>query len=213
MKRYLVVLVLVLAGCGGNSNPDVTAHSTRTPKPARTATAAPTQTQTASAAPTESATPAAGATEAPSTRCTSSQLTATVHFGEGAGAAGHIEGALLLTNKSGTACTLHGYPGVSFVDAAGQQIGAAGERTGAGTIPTVTVDPGQQAGAQLQLTDLGVYDPSECKPTDANGLRVYPPDERAALFAPYKTQACQGDEKTITIGPMVALADLPEGLL
>ena len=189
----LLALAALVAGCGSSgSGPSAS-------RPAPTATA--------------SATPTGSATPSPPGRCTAAQLAATVHFGPGAGTAGHMEAALLLRNHSSRACTVHGYPGVSFVDAAGRQIGASARRSGAGSIPTVTVRPGTSAGARLQIVDVGVYDPSQCRPTTASAVKVYPPDERHAIEAHRKLRACRGSQRVATIGPMQALSDLPPGLL
>lgn len=46
-------------------------------------------------------------------------------LGPGNGAAGSIYYPIEFTNTSSVACTLYGYPGVSFVTAPGSQAGAA----------------------------------------------------------------------------------------
>jgi len=101
---------------------------------------------------------------------------------------------LVLTNKGSTACTVKGYPGVSFVgNGNGTQLGAAATREAAGiTITTLTLAPGQSAHSQLSITVAGNYDPTTCKPKAADGLRVYPPDETHSLFIASTTYtACQ----------------------
>ena len=142
--------------------------------------------------PAASSAPAA----ATSTRigaCLAGQLTATLSAGAGGGA-GHIYPFLVLTNKGSTACTVKGYPGVSFVgNGNGTQLGAAATREAAGiTITTLTLAPGQSAHSQLSITVAGNYDPTTCKPKAADGLRVYPPDETHSLFiASTAYTACQ----------------------
>lgn len=101
---------------------------------------------------------------------------------------------LVLTNKGTTACTVKGYPGVSFVgNGNGTQLGAAATREAAGIpITTLTLAPGAAAHAQLNITVAGNYDPATCKPKAADGLRVYPPDETHPLFiASTAFTACQ----------------------
>ena len=100
---------------------------------------------------------------------------------------------LVLTNKGGTACTVKGYPGVSFVGNDGTQLGAAATREAAGiTITTLTLASGQSAHSQLSITVAGNYDPTTCKPKAAEGLRVYPPDEtHSRLIASTTYTACQ----------------------
>ena len=125
--------------------------------------------------------------------CLANQLTATLGAGAGGGA-GHMYPVLVLTNKGSTACTVKGYPGVSFVgNGNGTQLGAAATREAAGIpITTLTLAPGQAAHSQLSITVAGNYDPTTCKPKAADGLRVYPPDETHSLFvASTSYTACQ----------------------
>lgn len=93
---------------------------------------------------------------------------------------------LQFRNVGSSACTLYGYPGVSWVAGAdGHQVGAPAVRqpdiTG-GAEQTVTVAAGALASAPLDIVDASVIPPSECKPVPVLGLRVYPPGEQAALF-------------------------------
>jgi hypothetical protein len=71
--------------------------------------------------PLAPAVPAASATSPP---CTNDQLGTSLGK-EGAGL-GHVGEAIVFTNVSTSACTLHGYPGVAGLDAAGTQIMQAG---------------------------------------------------------------------------------------
>jgi hypothetical protein len=98
---------------------------------------------------------------------------------------------LQLRNVGSSACTLHGYPGVSWVAGAdGHQVGAAAVRepdASSGVEKTVTLAPGAMASAPLAIVDAAVLPRSQCKPVPVRGLRVYPPGERAALFLPLAT--------------------------
>ncbi len=98
---------------------------------------------------------------------------------------------LQLRNVGSSACTLYGYPGVSWVAGAdGHQVGAAAVRqpdASGGTEKSVTLAPGALASAPLDIVDAAVLSPSECEPVPVRGLRVYPPGERAALFIPLPT--------------------------
>jgi hypothetical protein len=118
---------------------------------------------------------------------------------------------LQLRNVGSSACTLYGYPGVSWVAGAdGHQVGAAAVRktdpTG-GTENTVTLAPGALASAPLDIVDAAVFSRSQCKPVPVRGLRVYPPGEKAALFLSLPTRAggygeCSGTttDPALTIG-------------
>ena len=121
--------------------------------------------------------------------CTSAQLQASLGGGAGAGMSQNHTG-LQLRNTGSSACTLYGYPGVSWVRGAqGLQTGAAATRQPDpnGTERTVTLAPGAIASAPLDIVDAGVISPSECKPVPVRGLRIYPPGSKDALFLPLPT--------------------------
>jgi hypothetical protein len=93
---------------------------------------------------------------------------------------------LQFRNVGSSACTLYGYPGVSWVAGAdGHQVGAPAVRQpdiSGSAEQTVTLAPGALASAPLDIVDASVIPPSQCKPVPVRGLRVYPPGETAALF-------------------------------
>jgi hypothetical protein len=118
---------------------------------------------------------------------------------------------LQLRNIGSSACTLYGYPGVSWVAGAdGHQVGAAAVKQAdpAGSAEkTVTLAPGALASAPLDIVDAAVFSRSQCKPVPVRGLRVYPPGEKAALFLSLPTQGggygeCSGTttDPALTIG-------------
>jgi len=100
---------------------------------------------------------------------------------------------LQLKNVGSSACTLYGYPGVSWVAGAdGHQVGAAAARQADSTgdaEQTVTLAPGALASAPLDIVDAAAFSRSQCKPVPVRGLRVYPPGENAALFLSLPTEA------------------------
>jgi Domain of unknown function (DUF4232) len=123
--------------------------------------------------------------------CATSALKVTVNIAKSNGAAGSIYYPLDFTNASGSTCTLLGYPGVSFVTGnPGTLMGRAATRNPVAPSATVTLTPGQVAHATLQVAEAGNYTPSQCKPVTAHWLRVFPPDQAAALDIPFTTQAC-----------------------
>ena len=108
---------------------------------------------------------------------------------------------LQLRNTGTSACTLYGYPGVSWVrGASGVQTGAAATRQADpnGTEKIVTLAPGALASAPLDIVDAAVIPPSECKPVAVRGLRIYPPGQQAALFLPLPTAAGGYGECSLT---------------
>jgi Domain of unknown function (DUF4232) len=121
--------------------------------------------------------------------CSTSDLKLVV--GAGNGTAGSIYYPLEFTNVSSAACTVFGYPGVSFVTAAGSQIGAPAGRDGTTPRVLVTVQPGAVAHATLQITEAGNYPPSRCGHiVSVSWLKVYPPNQYSALTVPVTTQGC-----------------------
>jgi len=139
--------------------------------------------------------------QAATPRCTTNDLKATVHLDQGS--AGHVEGSIVLRNTSKQTCSVRGYPGVSFVDGDGHEIGPSAKRSGAGSVRTITLKPNKYAKAPLRVANVANYDKDACEPVPANGFRVYPPDETKALYAPHKIKTCStGIERTATIGPL-----------
>ncbi|MEU6340784.1 DUF4232 domain-containing protein [Streptomyces sp. NPDC046977] len=116
------------------------------------------------------------------TGCRSAQLK--IAFGGSQGAAGSVERVLVFVNSGPRSCTLYGFPGVSLADGAeGRQIGNPAQRTG-GPGKAVLLPSGGSAEALLRMAQVENYDQKACDPQKARGLRVYPPDERDALFLP-----------------------------
>jgi hypothetical protein len=133
--------------------------------------------------------PALAKTAAPA--CKSGQLVAKI--GSPSGAAGSTYYKLTFANL-GSACTLTGYPGVSAVNVRGKQVGSPAKRSG-GTVKTITLKAAttatfSTASATLQIVEAGNFPATRCKPTLAAGLRVYPPNQQAALAVPLPFEAC-----------------------
>jgi hypothetical protein len=104
-----------------------------------------------------------------------------VSAGQSQGAAGTEILPMVFTNTGGTICTLQGYPGVSAVVANGVQLGVPAVRRGTAPGPLVALEPRQTTQATFTYTDPSV----QCQnPITAKGLRVYPPNQTAALFLP-----------------------------
>jgi len=129
----------------------------------------------------------AGTTGTP--RCKTAALVVWLDTRAGA-AAGSTYYKLKLTNLSGHACTLTGFPGVSAVDLRGRQIGPAANRDRTVTPRTIRLANGSTAAALLRVTNPGNYDPSVCHPVTAAGLRVYPPNAFASKVIPYPLRVC-----------------------
>jgi hypothetical protein len=162
----------------------------------RTQTATPSPTVTPGTGPPAgpSGAPSTGTTppsQTPTPQCTAGQLTAAL--GGGDAAAGNLYRYLVLTNHSDTACHLTGFPGVSLLDAHGQQIGAPATRDPISYQP-VELAPGDSASDTIHTANQQ----GSCLPTSAS-VRVYPPGSRASLVVPGEITACDG---VLTISPL-----------
>ncbi|WP_250031167.1 DUF4232 domain-containing protein [Paractinoplanes maris] len=191
MKRlvFLAVPVLLLAGCGSSGNTAGPA-----PVPSAPATSPATESPSPLASPstgTTATTGPASPTSRPATpRCRTADLS--VRTGEGDAAAGSRSVDLVFGNKSDRACTLFGYPGVSWVagdngtqvnEAFSREAGQSGKRT-------VTVEPGGVVYSLVIWPISANFDAGQCKPVEVRGYRVYPPDETASIFVSGPQTVC-----------------------
>ncbi len=162
----------LLAGCGSSS-------------PVARPTVTVTVTAPASSAPaTSSSAPPSGAAPA----CATAVLTGSLGFG--GAAAGTTFYPIVFTNTSSSACTLYGYPGVSFVTASGSQVGTPATENPVYPRQLVTLAPGATAHANLGIGTAQNYPSSTCSPVAVSTLKVYPPGQTSALFIPVTATAC-----------------------
>ena len=214
MKNALLVVPLLsagllAAGCAASTSSAPAAAggaSASSPSTAAGASSGPSSAGASSSASSGASASASSAASATITltggtpACTSAHLQASLGGGAGAGMSQNHTG-LQLRNTGTSACTLYGYPGVSWVrGATGVQTGAAATRQADpnGTEKTVTLAPGALASAPLDIVDAAVIPSSECKPVAVRGLRIYPPGQQAALFLPLPTAAGGYGECSLT---------------
>ena len=191
----LIILLAVgfLAGCGSapapSARPTVTTTVTVTAAPPATASPVP-------PSPTPTGPPA----------CKASALAASL--GPGNGTAGSTYYPIEFTSNSGAACTLYGYPGVSFLAASGGQVGAAATEDPAYPRRLVTLAPGAAAHAELRVTDAMNYPASACRPVTVHRLRVFPPGQTSPLYLILNATACASASVQIlsvqTVQPVTA---------
>jgi len=173
----LAGIALGLAACGSSSS-----STTTTTRNATTTTAPTTNTTTTTSAST---TISSGPT---TTSCATASLAIT--FGNPNGTAGAIHYGITFHNTGSSACTLFGYPGVSFLAAGGGQIGAPAQRQGNPTPATVPLAPGGTAYSSVAVTDPGI--PPCSSSATATQVRIYPPGEThpALVAAPAGVSVC-----------------------
>jgi hypothetical protein len=116
-----------------------------------------------------------------------------IAFGRVEGAAGTVYREVVFTNRGLRTCVLRGFPGVSYVDANGNQVGAAALRVG-DRGPLLTLPHGASATSDVGFAQVGNFDPDACRKTPVWGVRVFPPDETVPLYLPMTDQyGCAGD--------------------
>ncbi len=193
----VLVAALAVTACGGdNSAPAVgttstvrattTAAATTSTAASSTTTAKPATTTSAAATTTSGGVTTAPPTTAPSDRCHTNELQAST--GPPSPGAGQIYVPLILKNVGTRQCSVAGYPGVSLLDASGNQIEQPATRETGFPSNAVRLAPGATASAALHTIDAGIA-PGGCWATSAS-VKVFPPNELDALTAPLQLRVC-----------------------
>lgn len=181
--------LLVLSACGNSDSTSPTVSETVTEIVTETSTPD-------STAATLESSPATSSDDVPSEVVAGQCATSALNIATGAqqGAAGSVLIDLNFTNTGSTDCTLHGFPGVSFVGMDnGTQIGAPAVREGDSS-PAVTLKPGDTTIAALKISRAENYDSDTCSLQPVDGLRVYPPGETASAYLPLEgLNGCDND--------------------
>lgn len=187
-------LALLLAGCGSAVHQAATTTTTTSPTTAAPTTSAPSP---STAAPTS----------APSlSACRSSDLQVSLTAPLGSAGAFHYQ--LVLRNASSSKCTLYGFPGVSFLDTRGTQIGPPAEEGTTAPRQLVTLAPGGSGFARLDVTDPGI--PPCAGPGTVARVRIYPPGSYTSITAapPPGMVVCTSSNTATytasTVGPVTA---------
>src|SRR5882757_2569953 len=173
----LVTAGLALTACGSSDNTSsssASVSSTATPSaPAATSDSSDSSSADSTVAqPASSSAANSGSSTVPA--CATSDLKTTAE-GVNSGA-GHTDFQIVFQNTGSAACTLTGYPGVSFVKAHNVQLGKAATRT-TGTTTVVTLIPNAHAYADAQTVNgVAGYSAAQCDLTSVPTLRVYPPN-------------------------------------
>jgi hypothetical protein len=190
-----LIFLAAVAACSSSS-------SSSTTPPSSPAAPASTSSSTAPASSAAPATPVSPAVTGPAA-CPNGSLH--VKLGLGQGYAGGVYQAIDFTNTSGATCTLFGYPGVSLVSGPPySQIGLAAKRTNTAPVKQITLAPGATANALLQIVDALNFPTATCTPAKSTDLRVYPPNQTAAVFLPYTTEGCAEPVQTLFINAVQA---------
>lgn len=108
----------------------------------------------------------------------------------GNGAAGTTFYNLQITNLSGHACTLNGFPFLYAVNLSGHQVGPRASFSKPPSPHLVRLRNGQTASAVLGIVDTGNFPHSACRPVTAAGLRVFPPNQTRSKLVPFPFSTC-----------------------
>ena len=191
-------VAVTAAGCGssgGSASPQGTSSS------GGAGTAGSSATPITSSPATSPSSHASGATGLAA--CNTSALSVSLASNQGGGAAGSTYVPINFTNTSGAACSIYGFPGVSFVTGPnGSQIGAAATRAPNVSSVSVSLAAHATAHAWLQVVQAGNYSASICHPVTANWLKVYPPGNTAAAYLGHTFPACSGKVTILTVMPV-----------
>jgi Protein of unknown function (DUF4232) len=194
----------VVTACGAGTQG--AAAPAGSPRPSGSPAPSPSSAPPATASPAVSAAGPGGA----SAPCATSGLKATVLRLPGSATAGTEHFPIDFTNVSGASCVLFGYPGVSFVTRpGGSQIGPAAARSDVNSPASVSLAPGGTAYATLSMTDPGTFSASACRPVTARWLRVYPPNQTAAMTIAFNATVCTA--LPAGLGPQLAIAVIEPG--
>lgn len=198
MRRPLIgtvlatsALALLLTACAGGAAP--TASPTTAPTSSPTTTPTPTPTSSASVDP-----------NAPANQCADDVLKVEVQYVDAG--AGSIDFNVVFTNTGTASCELRGAPGVSVVDASGNELGVPAGREGDENPPTLTVEPGASVSAQLSAVNIdpdgGPLD--DCPVVEGTGYRVYPPHSFTGFIVTTgdAVPACNSSTEFLTVGPV-----------
>jgi hypothetical protein len=135
------------------------------------------------------ATPATHGGTDTATKCTPTSTVVWLALNADSGA-GSTYLTLQMTNLSRQTCALYGYPGVSAIDLAGRQVGAAAARDTAKTAREVRLATGGTASATLRVSNVSNFPAGACRPVQAAGFRVYLPNATQAKVVPFPLRAC-----------------------
>ncbi|HEX6444472.1 MAG TPA: DUF4232 domain-containing protein [Streptosporangiales bacterium] len=183
---------LVLAACGtetpsaggGGTPGSTTESSSASPSRATSGTGTPgTPTGQASSKPVQSK--SGGDPGRIRGRCHTGQLSASVRMRDSA--AGQRYAWLVLTNRSGTTCTIYGYGGMQLYRSNGDPVPTRMERDRNVPPQLLTIAPGHTARSSLRWTVVPTgSEPTgkACEPV-ATTAHVTPPDETSYLSIPW----------------------------
>ena len=193
--------VVALAGCsGGSTSSGGSAPTSPASSSASSLAPTPVASPTTDASPTPTVTPSPSSTSnAAAPGCASSSLQLHAKYLGAATGTDYI--AVVVTNTGADDCVLRGYPGVTFLDGQGRQVGLPAQRDVTSKPRRVLLTPGEKAHAQLSYPNPDFFG-SGCGGTHAKQIQVYPPDQTDALRANVDAYVCTDKNGRSSVGAM-----------
>ena len=112
---------------------------------------------------------------------------------EGGAAAGSVTLNLTFHNKTDSACTLTGFPGVSYAyEANSAPVGRPADRDGE-SFGTITLAPDATVTSFVRAVNVLNFPVEECEPVSVGGFTVYPPENTEKVYLPYPTTGCSNE--------------------
>ncbi|MFI6074567.1 DUF4232 domain-containing protein [Actinoplanes sp. NPDC051343] len=136
--------------------------------------------------------------------CTVDDLSGGTKPDDGGGAAGHEGRFVIVTNMSGSACALKGFPTVAFsADSEGTLVGSAFERMQSDTPEKIVIQPDKDAYISVLLADTGA-EGDDCEPTHVEGYSIQLSGSDHKLIVKDMQTACSAEGKGVgQIGPFI----------
>lgn len=125
-----------------------------------------------------------------------------ISIGSTGAAAGTAYIQVEFLNDGQQACSLRGYPGVSFTDAAGRQVGYPAVENSASDVTTVVVGRQQSVAAMVGIPNAGNFPPADCNAVDATDMRVYPPNQTESQLVPFTASVCTTTKGAASVTPV-----------
>lgn len=127
-----------------------------------------------------------------------------VTLGRSEGTAGTSYQRIHVANTGSQACTVSGYPRVSFRNAAGRPVGLPSLHQNFTGVPirVITIEPGRLAHTDVAIPDAFNFPRHACKPQDTRRLRFTPPHRSLSHVFAYRTTICTTENGRTMVGPM-----------
>ena len=131
--------------------------------------------------------------------CAAAQLTPSL--GPPEGAAGTTFYPVIMQNAGSAACSMAGYPAVSFIAGMDNHPVGVAARQDPETVGTVVIDPGQSTSANLGIVNAGNF-PADCDAVPVSGLQVNLPNQPDSMIIGHADTACASEAySTLHVGP------------